>query len=169
MDMSRKPQKPFQGAAYKVGYGKPPKATQFGQRPQPQRGRELAKTSAIDVAALLDGPARVERGGKIVSMHPHEIKMRSLRKRALRRQTRAIWSFLKECKKAGLLEPPPQVRRSTTVAIPRHMPKAVFDVLMSTGLPPWHPKLRAQVEVDYERDCTIIANMCKQHQDNFDE
>lgn len=156
-------------SGYQVGYGKPPKATQFGSRPQP-RGREPRKIPDIDVAALLDGPARVERGGKIVRMHPHEIKMKSFGKQALRQKVQAIWNFLKECKKAGLLEPPTRRHGGNVVIIPKHMPDAVFSYLMNNhGLPPWEPKLRARAEADYARDSAIIAEMRTQHKDKLDE
>src|ERR1700694_4610600 len=59
---------------YEVGYGKPPKATRFGNRPQPNRSSTSRpeKEAAIDIAAAINGPIAVARNATVVRMHPHE-------------------------------------------------------------------------------------------------
>ena len=76
---------------YEVGYGKPPKATRFGNRPQPKRS---AKSPAIDLAKTINRPVTVTRNGKRVRIHPHEAMMRGLLKSALGGKLRAIKQFL---------------------------------------------------------------------------
>ena len=62
---------------FKVGYTKPPKEHQFKPKNQTaaRRNRERQKENGPDVAALLDKPLKVKRGGKSVRMHPHEAAM----------------------------------------------------------------------------------------------
>jgi hypothetical protein len=70
---------------YKVGYKKPPKEHQFKPKHQtaarPNGGKR--KENCPDVAGWLGKPLKVKRGGKSISMHPHEAAMISLGKRAL--------------------------------------------------------------------------------------
>ena len=93
---------------YEVGYGKPPKATRFGHRPQPNRSSRSgpASEAAIDVAATINRPMKVTHRGAAVRMHPHEAAMHGLAKSGLRGKLRAIKEFFFECKKADLLHAP---------------------------------------------------------------
>ncbi len=92
---------------FKVGYKKPPKEHQFKPKNQTaaRRNGGKRKEDDPDVAALLDKPLKVKRGGKSVRMHPHEAAMISLGKRALKGERRAAKEFLKQCEIAGLLTP----------------------------------------------------------------
>src|ERR1700736_1642221 len=85
---------------YEVGYGKPPKATRFGNRPQPSRSSKSgpAREAAIDVAATINRPMKVTQRGATVRMHPHEAQMHGLAKTGLGGSLRAIKEFLLECK-----------------------------------------------------------------------
>ena len=72
---------------YKVGYGKPPKASQFGYRPQPDRSAKSDRgtKTAVDVAATLNCNMKVSQRGATVRMHPHEAMMLGLAKTGARR------------------------------------------------------------------------------------
>ena len=163
---ARPPNKAFD---YDVGYGKPPDATKFGNRPQPNRSLRQSKTSENDIAALLDSPALVERGGKRRYVHPHEAMVISLGREALRNKIGAAKKFLRECKRAGLLDPPAVPQHSNVVFIPKNMDVAVFDYLRKhVGLPPYDAKIRAQVEAEHARDREILKELRNMHGDSND-
>ena len=68
---------------YEVGYGKPPKATRFGARPQPARAnRRTSRSQNPDIAALLDRPIEALIGGKKAKLHPHEAMLHGLFQRS---------------------------------------------------------------------------------------
>src|ERR1700730_9371998 len=111
---------------YGVGYGRPPDATKFGQRSQPKRRRRNIP-EIPNILTLLNEPVPVARDGKQEKLHPHEVMMLSLTKRALKREFRAIKAFFKECVKAGLLDAPPQARSSGVLVVPKWMPDQMFE------------------------------------------
>lgn len=68
---------------YKVGYGRPPKEYQFGQRRQPNRTKGgAAEPAACNIAAVLDRPFPVKLNGKRRKIHPHEAILHGLFKRS---------------------------------------------------------------------------------------
>ena len=70
---------------YQVGYKKPPKDHQFKPKHlQERRAGGQRKETGPDIAALIDKPQKVGRGGKTVSMHPLEAEVTSLGIRALK-------------------------------------------------------------------------------------
>jgi hypothetical protein len=121
---------------YDVGYAKPPDATKFGNRPQPTR-RRRKRHELPNILSLLTESVEISRDGKAQKLHSHEVMMLSLFKRAVKRELRAIKRFLKECKKAGLLEPPPTERTSGVLVCPKWMP---IEMFMYVGEPPWNAK-----------------------------
>ena len=105
--MSSKPDEHSDGD-YEVGYGRPPKATRFGVRAQPDRSkRQSSKSESPDLAALLDRSVSLSRNGKQTKMHAYEAMLHALAKQALGGQVRALRQILKLFKEAGLLEAPP--------------------------------------------------------------
>ena len=145
---------------YEVGYGKPPKATRFGNRPQPSSRSRPAKPAAVDVAAVINRPMTITRNGASVRMHPHEALMHGLAKAALGGKLRATKEFFSECKKAGLLDGPAASQTSGVLTIPNGIPLALgFLLLQRAGLPPWHDALYDQCKAEYERDCEHIERL----------
>jgi hypothetical protein len=106
---------------YEIGYGKPPKGTRFGNRPQPNRTSKTgpAREAAINIAATTNGPMTVRHNGAVVRMHPHEAMMHGLTKSGMRGKLSAIKAVLLECKKAGLLEAPPAQLTSGVIFAPK--------------------------------------------------
>jgi hypothetical protein len=150
---------------YEVGYGKPPKATRFGNRPQPNRSSKPgpARRAAIDVAATIDGLVTVTHNGRVVRMHPHEAMMHGLAKSGLRGKLPAIKAFLLECKKAGLLEGPPAQQTSGVIFAPKGVPVELAARLVRiAGPPPWDDKLYDQCKAEYERDRENIDRLTEQ-------
>ncbi len=138
---------------YDVGYGKPPDSGKFGQRAQPKR-RRRKKDPLPNILSLLTEPVAISRDGKQTKLHPHEVMMLSLGKRALKRELRAIKAFLKECKKAGLLEPPPGQRSCGVAVCPKWMPMDMFCLL---GDPPWDAKLYDPIASQFEEALRVRA------------
>jgi hypothetical protein len=150
---------------YGVGYGKPPKATRFGNRPQPDRSSKPgpARRAAIDVAATIDGLVTVTHNGRIVRMRPHEAMMNGLAKSGLRGKLPAIKAFLLECKKAGLLEAPPAQQTSGVIFVPNEVPiELAARLIRIAGLPPWDGELYDQCKAEYERHCENIERLTEQ-------
>jgi hypothetical protein len=147
---------------YKVGYKKPPKEHQFKPKHQtaacPNGGKR--KENCPDVAHWLGKPLKVKRGGKSVSMHPHEAAMISLGKRALKGERRAAKEFLKQCEIAGLLTPK-QVKQTHGVFVePRGVDSSVVRVMIETyGLPPWDPDEYAAIVAESERDKARVEEL----------
>lgn len=138
---------------YDVGYGKPPDATKFGKRPQPQR-RPRKEPQLPNILSLLTDRVEVSRDGKAEKLHPHEVMMLSLGKRALKRELRAIKAFLKECKKAGMLEPPPAQRTCGVAVCPKWMPMEMFCLL---GDPPWDASFYDPIAAKFEETLKLYA------------
>ncbi|MGY4406858.1 hypothetical protein [Bradyrhizobium sp. USDA 3315] len=149
---------------YEVGYGKPPKATRFGVRAQPLRTRRRRdKQHAPDIAALLERPIEARIGGKLTKLHPHEAMLHGLFKRAVGGEIRAIKRFLEECKRAKLLDPPPQIVNRSVVVVPDGTPMSLAARLFNcVGPPPWDPDLCEQFRCEYERDLAHIEQLKEQ-------
>ena len=135
---------------YEVGYGKPPKATRFGARPQPNRSSRprLAKEAAVDVAAAINRPITITRNGTSVRMHPHEAMMLGLAKNALRGKLRAMKEFFSECKKAGLLDSPPVTEGNYSVLYSGRRPLSILAELDVSHFP-WFERLGSFTAAGY--------------------
>lgn len=146
-------------ATYKVGYGKPPKEHQFGQRKQPNRTkRAAAAPESSDIAAFLDQPMQVKLNGRKLKMHPHEAMLYGLYGRVLKGEVGALKALLAEFKKAGLLEPPAAAPSSGVIKVPKGVPGDLANRLIRTGgAPPWDEELYYQLKAEYEHDLTQLA------------
>jgi len=147
---------------YEVGYSKPPKATRFGNRPQPNRspGPRRATEAAVDLAATINGPMKVSQRGATVRVHPHEAMMLGLAKKGLDGSIRAIKEFFLECKKAGLLEAPPLQQTGGFILAPKGVPSQLAARMVRTvGLPPWPDDVYAEFKAEYDADCEHIETL----------
>jgi hypothetical protein len=146
---------------YEVGYGKPPKATRFGARPQPARTtRRTSRGQPPDIAGLLDRPIEARIGGKKTKLHPHEAMLHGLFQRVVAGEIRAIKLFLEECKRAKLLDPPPEVLSHGVLEVPKGVPMRLAVRLVScAGPPPWDAELFDQLKAEYERDLAHIEQL----------
>jgi len=147
---------------YKVGYKKPPKEHQFKPKHQtaarPNGGKQ--KENSPDVAGWLGKPLKVKRGGKSISMHPHEAAMISLGKRALKGEPRATKQFLKACEIAGLLTPQQLEQTHGVFVAPRGVDLRVAKVMIEAyGLPPWEPNEYAAIEAEFKRDQARVEEL----------
>jgi hypothetical protein len=148
---------------YEVGYGKPPKATRFGTRPQPNRSPKPRTMNDIpvDVAATINRALTITQNGKMVRMHPHEAMMLGLLKSGLSGKIRAMRVFFAECKKAGMFDAPVH-QTSGVITAPKGVPLELAAFLVKEcGTPPWDEKLYEYYHAEYERDCADIENLLK--------
>lgn len=145
---------------YKVGYGKPPKHTQFGTRPQPNRHKEVGRSSkSPDVASLLDQPVDVKLGGRPTKLHPHEAMLHSQFAKAARGQLRAIKQLLREFDRAGLLEPE-ALQQSSVIHVPNDVPIDLAGyVFVREGPPPWDAETLHPYLVEYDRDLARLRKL----------
>jgi hypothetical protein len=100
---------------YEVGYGKPPKHTQFKAAAAEQaaakscRKRANNKRVKIDVSAVLNEGVTVTKDGTARKMPPFEIALRAQVKKALtERNLAAIRNIVELAIEHGLIEPPPE-------------------------------------------------------------
>jgi hypothetical protein len=144
-------------AAYEVGYGKPPIATRFGVRAQPDRSKgPTTESPALDIAALLDRPIQVKIDGKLKKIHPHEAMLHGLFKRGVEGEIRALQELMQQFKRAGLLDAPSAIQ-SSVIHVPHGVPIGLASRLVRyAGAPPWDSELFDQLEAEYNRD---VANI----------
>ena len=80
------------GNGYSVGYGKPPKHSQFrpGQSGNPAGRRKGVRNLGTDVKRTLATPVRVKENGRTRKKSTQESALMVLREKALRGDTRAL-------------------------------------------------------------------------------
>lgn len=139
---------------YDVGYGKTPKATRFGMRPQPVRtGRVTSDTQSPDIATLLNKPVEASIGGKKTKLHPHEAVLHGLFTRVAAGEVRAIKLFLDDCKRAELLDQPLELMGHGVIEVPNGVPPELAGRLVKClGPPPWDPHIYDQFKAEFDRD-----------------
>jgi hypothetical protein len=146
---------------YQVGYRRPPKAHQF--KPKHLREHKAGgqrKETCPDIAALIDKPQKVRRGGKTISMHPLEAEVTSLGIRALNGEARAAKSFLKHCDFVGLLDSLPTEQTHGVFLVTKDMNSGIVGVLLQHyGMPPWDRDVYAALEAEYRRDQENIEGL----------
>ena len=154
---------------YEVGYGRPPKATRFGVRAQPDRSKRQS-SKREPVAALLDRSVSLSRNGKQTKMHVYEAMLHALAKQALGGQVRALRQILKLFKEAGLLEAPPPPQTHGVLIVPKDVPVELASRLVRlAGPPPWDADLFNEAKAEYEADCAHIQRLLKQTKANYHE
>ena len=81
---------------YEVGYGKPPKHTQFqpGRSGNPKGRRRGANNLQTDVLRMLREPVKLRSGDKVRTISTQEATLRKLREKALNGDARALDRFV---------------------------------------------------------------------------
>jgi hypothetical protein len=111
-----KPKPPYRGGDYEVGYGKPPKATQFrkGQSGNPQGRPKTNRTLALDLADELREKVTVREKGRSQSVSMRRALLKSLLAKAKKGDTRAIKDVLALYERI-VREPPLEHMQTITV------------------------------------------------------
>ena len=95
--------------AYQVGYGQPPKHTQFrsGQSGNPKGRPKQKDVASAQYSHLLDEPILVQQQGKKQKMSPKEISLRKILKKALEKSdVKSIAYLFEQFEKYDALQPP---------------------------------------------------------------
>jgi hypothetical protein len=126
-----------------VGYRRPPRHSQFqkGRSGNPHgRPRKRPAPGAVDLAAILDSPVSVTRGGRTVVMDQKEVELRQVLKKGLAGDLRSIAYLFEEFEKYGAL--PAAKQRGGVITLPTNdMPGDMAEwLLYNIGLPPWSPR-----------------------------
>ena len=84
------------GNGYEIGYGKPPKHSQFrpGQSGHPAGRRKGVRNLKTDVMRMLKMPVKVKEGGRTRVRSTQEAALMVLRDKALRGDARSMAQFL---------------------------------------------------------------------------
>ena len=156
---------------YEVGYGKPPKATRFGVRAQPDRSkRQSPEKKPADLSGLLDRSISLSLNGKRTKMHAFEAMLHAAAKRALGGQLRALRQLIKLFKEAGLLEAAPLPRAHGVIEVPRGVPLGLATRLIRlAGPPPWDADLFDETKAEYEAACAHIEKLTKETEEKYRE
>jgi len=127
---------------YEVGYGKPPKRSQFkrGQSGNPTGRPKGAKSGPIDIAVILSEPLTVRTAGTTQRMSPFEVGVRQLVKQGLSKNgLKAILEFFKVCETYGIIPPvPPAERGGGALVVPKTWDwDEWLRMFNEHGPPPW--------------------------------
>jgi len=156
---------------YEVGYGRPPKATRFGVRAQPDRSkRQSAEKKSTDLAALLDRSVSLSLNGKRTKMHTYEAMLRALAKQALSGQIRPLRQMVKLFKEAGLLKAALPPKTHGVLEVPKGVPtELAVRLIRLAGPPPWDSDLFDEAKAEYEADCADIEKLLKETEEKYRE
>ena len=140
---------------HEVGYKKPPKRTRFskGQSGNSNGRPKAADRLPADIAALLNEPIPVKKGGRITKVLPFEVGVRKLAHKSLNGDLGAALKFLKLCEKYSI-NPPPLAPPTGggTVVVPKDVDDdAVIEKFNRFGPPPWpDADLSSGVDLKYD-------------------
>ena len=137
---------------YRVGYGRPPKQSQFekGRSGNPGGRPKKRVSTELDLAALLK-PVTVTIDGQARVMQPKEIELRQLLEKATKKENLKAIAYLLELFAAhGAIEPPKGEQVGFVVTLPNDVPRDVARKAFETlGLPPWKARKLAPIKAAY--------------------
>jgi hypothetical protein len=127
---------------YEVGYGKPPKRSQFkrGQSGNPTGRPKGANSGPTDIPSILGEPLTVRTAGTTQRMLPFEVGVRQLVKRALNKiDLKAILEFVRLCETYGIIPPvPPAEKGGGVLVVPKTWDWDEWIRMFNEhGPPPW--------------------------------
>ena len=113
---------------YEVGYGWPPKASQF-------KPKSTGKPQQLDVTKVLSERVDVSRDGITQTMTTFEIALRAQIKKAIKDRTvEAILHVLSVAEKYDLIKPAPKAeRRGGVLIVPERYTKEQWEALFTAA------------------------------------
>ena len=113
---------------YEVGYGRPPKASQF-------KPKSAGKPQQLDVTKVLSERVDVSRDGITQTMTTFEIALRAQIKKAVKDRTvKAILHVLSVAEKYDLIKPAPKAeRRGGVLIVPERYTKEQWEALFTAA------------------------------------
>jgi len=113
---------------YEVGYGRPPKASQF-------KPKSTGKPQQLDVTKVLSERVDVSRDGITQTMTTFEIALRAQIKKAIKDRTvEAILHVLSVAEKYDLIKPAPKAeRRGGVLIVPERYTKEQWEALFTAA------------------------------------
>ena len=147
---------------YKVGFAAPPREHCFPKghcgnpRGRPKKPKDDAIVKEGDIIKLLSDPLTVQQGGKPTQMHPYEIEVRRIAKKALQEQDlKSIAHLLKLFSRYGVLPSVAQAQGGGVITLP-NIEGVPFQMALTLndrfGPPPWSDEELAAVRSEYEKD-----------------
>ena len=133
--------KPPSGDGYDVGYGRPPKHTQFSSTHQPTR-RRTRTPSSNEVLDVLTEAIPIRKAGRKVTMSSLEISVRKLVEKAVKEKhlDNAI-EFLKLCERHKLITRPSGTQSSGVLIVSGIWDQDEWIAMLNRhGAPPWPRK-----------------------------
>ncbi|MFV0369970.1 MAG: hypothetical protein ACK5KM_16085 [Hyphomicrobiaceae bacterium] len=117
---------------YEVGYGKPPKASQFKSK---AAGKRRGKPDQLDVTKVLSESVDVSRDGVTQKLTSFEIALRAQIKKAVKDRTvNAILHVLSVAEKYDLIKPAPKAeRRGGVLIVPERYTKEQWEALFAAA------------------------------------
>ena len=128
--MSKKSKKP--DADYEVGYGKPPKETQFkgGQSGNPKGRPKESVSFALKLEKAMSEKVEVREGGRARKMSKIDVMIQNLLARCMKGDQQAVSTLVRLMKETGQTRPAEQEpRQGKMVAFPIPMPSPLLQAL----------------------------------------
>lgn len=139
---------------YKVGYGKPPKATRFkkGQSGNPKGRPKNKRAEEIDALKILEEPVTATQNGRATKMQPFEAMLRQHVAKAVNGNLSSIKRVIKIFREHGILSE--AITRSTggVVVVPSQIEfDDFFALAKAEGISPHELSHRLLAERDEDR------------------
>lgn len=124
---------------YEVGYGKPPKSSQFQPGQSGYRGGGKRKREgALDIDEILDKLVEVSADGKLTPMEPRKIALLAQIKKAKSGDLQALMHVIDKFVRYGVLGARTSEVGGGVLHLPNTMPFAMAtNIALRFGRPPW--------------------------------
>jgi len=138
---------------YEVGYGKPPRHSQFQKGRSGNVSGRSRKKPDIDATGILNEPVRVRSKGKTRSMDPREVTLHQLANKAQGGDRASLFHGVNELLRYGALGKPQPVDAGGGVV---HAPDLPWDMVLLLKerhkAPPWTKAQIASAREHYLED-----------------
>ncbi|QGZ96597.1 DUF5681 domain-containing protein [Terricaulis silvestris] len=146
---------------YEVGYGRPPKTSQFkkGRSGNPSGRPKTKGAVAVDLEAMLNAPVTtIDPTGRTRRISRSEALLRKQVDRALGGDLRALSAVFKQLIKHDALKLGEEIHDYGAVVVPKDIPMDLARILVPTfGKPPWSTKEIVEASIIWEKQSPADA------------